>query len=88
MRLTIRDQPWQLKFQTDVPEYDGSKDLEGLCDHRDQTIYVRKDMRGKMRLEVLTHEILHAINPNMAEKKVSYTAWELAQCLWKLGYRV
>lgn len=44
-------------------------------------------MRDKTTLEILIHEILHAANWDLDEHAIQETAEDLANILWKLGYR-
>jgi hypothetical protein len=44
-------------------------------------------LRGKARLETILHEALHAQWPEDSEETISRHGKELAQLLWKCGYR-
>lgn len=50
-------------------------------------IRVRESLRGKSKLEIILHEALHAQWPEDSEDTVSRHGKELAELLWKLGYR-
>lgn len=44
-------------------------------------------MRGRKKLEVLVHELLHALNPTQSEEHVEQQGKDIARVLWSLGYR-
>jgi Zn-dependent peptidase ImmA (M78 family) len=44
-------------------------------------------MRGRKKLEVLVHELLHALNPTQSEEHVEQQGKDIAKVLWALGYR-
>ncbi len=44
-------------------------------------------MRGRKRLEVIVHELLHALNPTQSEEHVEQQGKDIARVLWTLGYR-
>ena len=87
MRIAIGKKQWTVRHVTDVPPCDKDVDLEGLCVYTDRTIYVRKDIKGRMRMEVEIHELMHAIDQNLQHNRLAGISWELARALWKMGYR-
>ena len=44
-------------------------------------------MRGRKKLEVLVHELLHALNPTQSEEHVEQQGKDIARVLWSLQYR-
>lgn len=44
-------------------------------------------MRGRAKLETVLHEALHAQWPEDSEEKIARSGKELADLLWKIGYR-
>ena len=50
-------------------------------------IQLDERLRGKKHLEILIHECLHHINPDLSEDAVVRDAVTLANTLWHEGYR-
>jgi hypothetical protein len=50
-------------------------------------IRIRQVLRGRARLETVIHEALHAQTWSRSEDDVRRSARELADLLWRLGYR-
>jgi hypothetical protein len=44
-------------------------------------------MRGRHRLTILLHELLHAIFPQASEEVIEQAGKDLAKVLWALNYR-
>jgi len=44
-------------------------------------------LTGKLRLEVVCHEIIHHIAPDWSEAKVLHAGRIMGHALWKQGYR-
>ena len=42
---------------------------------------------SKNYLDTLIHELLHVYNPDWSETKISKTATEMTQIIWKKNYR-
>ena len=69
----------------------GQGDWDGDCDsptsHK-KRIRVRKDIKSKRRLlEVLVHEVIHALNWDKDEQAVVEESAAVAATLWKAGFR-
>lgn len=47
----------------------------------------RSYKRGRSGLELLIHELLHALNPQLSEEAVTEQACDIARVLWALGWR-
>jgi len=60
----------------------------GWCYHLEKKILIDSRLSGVKRLEVELHEFLHASNPNHSEEAVTMQAADLAEILWKIGYRI
>ena len=50
-------------------------------------IVLHDGMRGRHRLTVLIHELLHAIFPQASEEVVEQAGKDVAKVLWAHGYR-
>lgn len=56
-------------------------------DSTDIDIWIYHKLRGRAKLDVLIHELLHAEHPTMSEADVTRTATNIMQVLWGEGYR-
>ena len=61
--------------------------IYGLCSPAQRLIDIAWDLRKRKRLEIVIHELIHAISPGRSEAKVGVEAKELARALWRYGYR-
>lgn len=61
--------------------------LDGAAHHDVKIIEIGAHCRGKRELETIVHELLHATDPSNSECKVKRDAKDIAQVLWKWGYR-
>jgi len=64
--------------------------LHGMCDSptkRDPAIYLFANLNKKSGLETCIHEALHAEDWSASERKIERTSAEIADFLWKLGFR-
>jgi hypothetical protein len=62
----------------------------GLCDHPSSAvreIWIKSNQTGKVMLDTLIHELIHASFPDLKEEAVLETASDIATVLWDLGYR-
>lgn len=50
-------------------------------------IYIAANLQPKEHLRVALHEAMHAENPEMSEQMVESQSSEMANFLWRLGYR-
>jgi hypothetical protein len=60
------------------------------CSHpqdKNKEIRVRRVIAGKERLETILHEARHAIYPDEGESSVDCHGKDLANLLWRCGYR-
>jgi hypothetical protein len=60
-------------------------EILGLCE--DKKISVSPRLTGKIQLEVFIHELLHAEHEDWSEAEVDRRAANIAEYLWKAGYR-
>jgi len=51
------------------------------------TIWLDKRLRGKRRLEITLHELVHLLYPEESEENVDAAGKLLSRVLWKEGYR-
>lgn len=63
------------------------KNLYGRCCYDDKAIEIHTGTRGKALLDTLVHELMHAQAPDLAEEAITRRATEIANALWKLGWR-
>lgn len=53
----------------------------GWCDYSLKKIMVDARQPLVLKLEVLVHEVLHAIHPDLSEEAVAYTGTKLAEAV-------
>lgn len=82
MRFRIGGRYWDFRFYRCR-----AKNEQGWCDQDRKQILVDQKARGKRRLEICIHEMLHAADWHKSEEWVQDTGHELANALWRLGYR-
>ena len=83
MKAKIRGKVWTIKRSRLVS-------ARGLCDHPEEpgrTIRVASSLKDCEELEVMLHEMLHAALWDLDECVVETVADDIAQALWRLGYR-
>lgn len=59
----------------------------GECIKSEGKIWIHKYLPQRSRLNTLIHEILHCLEPEWSESKVSKRAGQICKVLWKQGYR-
>jgi hypothetical protein len=77
MKLTINNHRWTIQDSA----------IYGLCTPAQRLIDIAWDLRKRKRLEIVIHELIHAISPGRSEAKVAAEARELSRALWRYGYR-
>ncbi len=87
LRIKIGKRNWVVWF---VRGREIPNDRYGDCGFAGSTptIRVRNALRGRIALNILLHESLHASRPDLSEEAVLETANDLARVLWKRGYRL
>lgn len=70
--------------------------IEGYCSFPDRldpdgeeefSIVIDERSKGRVLLEAIIHEFIHAENPTLPEEVVRRTAYFISVVLWDLGYR-
>jgi hypothetical protein len=82
MKIRLRNRKWRIK----VGRLD--KNTLGECHHDKRKIIISPKAKGRLTLDTLIHESLHACFPDMGEGAVDEVARDIAEVLWKVGYRV
>lgn len=92
--VSVRGKGWRVEYVDDVLEEarnhgldPGPQELDGLTIFRERLILVNDDLGGVDRLEIAVHELLHAFDHSLSERRVRILGRTLAECLWALGYR-
>jgi len=79
----LRRKVWELIY---VPKLSSL----GLCDapdRRSKKIKIQKSLKGRLKLEIIIHESLHACAWDLDEEAVTETAKDISRLLWREGYR-
>lgn len=86
-KISIRGVEYRVVLTDDLEE-----DVYGFCDDPkwdgDRVIAIHRRLRGKRRVEIIVHELLHALFWHLSEGVVEEAARDIAEVLWKFGYRV
>lgn len=82
-KVTIRGTPWVVKWPDQIR--DGT--CYGLCDSDSHVINYEHCLRGRKLLTIGIHEMLHAEFPRANEKTVTQAAEDIADALWRMGFR-
>lgn len=51
------------------------------------TIEIDPRLKGRKKMEILIHEAIHLLNPEMSETKVLEQGRKIANLLWKQNFR-
>lgn len=65
----------------------GKEKALGLAHGHDNIIEIDNRLRGKKKLEIIMHEVMHIHNPEWSESKVIKHSRALCNILWQQGYR-
>ena len=65
----------------------GRDGVWGYAHGDDNSIELDTRLKGKKHLEILLHESLHILHPQMTEDEVEIKSIALTGVLWKEGYR-
>jgi len=79
--VKLGDEPWTIFYTKH------KKGQWGLCNHKQKVIEISRRAKGKIELDTLIHEMMHATCPFLDEFQVDYSATDIAAVLWKMGYR-
>jgi len=63
------------------------EDLLGMTSKGENFIWVVGSVFGKEELDTWIHETVHTALPNASEEQVVRIANDIAEVLWKVGYR-
>jgi hypothetical protein len=83
-RITIAGKYWTLT-SADIPGFDGL--AENSPNVKNKHIWINRNTKGKDLLDTVIHEVVHCFEPRWDEHTVLQFGSELAEILWKLGYR-
>lgn len=50
-------------------------------------ILIHDGLRGRHRLTIIVHELIHALFPTASEEHVEQVGKDVSKVLWALGYR-
>ena len=81
MEVRINRRRWKI-IESELP--DG---VLGMCVFSAPSVILRPKLRPQNRLGTLTHELLHAVHPDMSETEVARTEKIIAGVLWRDGWR-
>lgn len=82
--VLINGRTWKVNWE-DIDEED---EALGLCYQTEHEIDIDTGLKNKRLLETIIHEILHPELPRTGEEKIDSIASDLANALWRIGYRV
>ena len=91
MLIKINGKRYKLVVVPRIWNADIRAEADGECDAptlRGKQIRIRDGIQDVRLLDVLIHEFLHAAFWHLSEESVEQTASELANFLWRLGYRL
>lgn len=66
----------------------GRQKALGLAYKNERVVYLDPRLKGFQVLDTAIHEILHCQQPDLSEETVNDNATEMADLLWKLGFRL
>lgn len=84
MRIHVLGKRYDLRFVSRL------KGKLGDCDHsetKDKRIRILKSLRGRDKMDVIIHELLHAANWHLTEEFVNQFAEDCAKVLDQLGFK-
>lgn len=90
MRILLLGKRWDLQFLPLGRFRAGGKRVAGLCDSPTKPkkqILIDSRLQDRELLEVLLHEMLHAVDWQQSEESITAQAHDISVVLWKLGYR-
>ena len=81
----LNGKPFAIRLVSQEQIADDETDL-GECDHSKCVIKINKDQEGRLLMETLIHECLHAIMEYLREDTVSQAGREIADVLTQFGF--
>ena len=79
INITINNQKWKLLLK---PLHET---LHGECDPDNKVIYINSLLPPNQRLEIMIHELLHAVYPFLEEETIDNAAIDISKALRKCG---
>jgi hypothetical protein len=83
MRLRLGGKYWTLRFCA-LRKHKGECDAPSV---KNKQIRIKTNLSEREELEVLIHELLHAVEWMKDEEWVERSGVEISAALWKLGWR-
>ena len=65
----------------------GRQQAWGMADASVNTIWLDPRLRGRRRLTITIHELMHLLYPNETEENVTHAGELLARVLWRENWR-
>jgi hypothetical protein len=90
MRVTLLGKRWNLRFLPLGRFRHENEQVLGLCDPPTKPrkeILIDSRLKDLEQLEILLHEMLHAVDWHQSEEIIASQAHDISAVLWKLGYR-
>jgi hypothetical protein len=90
MRVTLLGKRWLLRFLPLGRLRSNNERIIGLCDaptNPKKEILIDNRLVDRELLEVLLHEMMHAVDWQKSEEFITWQARDISTVLWKLGYR-
>lgn len=72
----LNGKPWTIRFSKRM-----RGKAMGWCDYKQRKILVDDRLTLKVKLDVLIHEVVHAIHSQLSEESVTYTGSKLAEVI-------
>ena len=86
MHITLMGRRWRvIENSTELP-----RNWDGSCDppkKKNKTIHIRGKLSEERYLEVLLHEMMHAIDEHRDEAAITEAARDMARALIRCGFR-
>jgi hypothetical protein len=82
MKLTIKGKRWNVTDLRGV-----GRDALGTCNHQKRILHIPIHGDSRHDLDVIIHELLHALFPYLTEDEVNKSATIAARLLWRLNWR-
>jgi hypothetical protein len=77
MNLRINNENWTIQDSA----------IYGLCEPSQCLISIDPHLAPRHRMEILIHEVLHALDNDLTEDAVTEQSQTIAAALWRDGYR-
>ena len=65
----------------------GKEKVYGWANSENNSIEIDERLKGKKQLEIILHEALHLLHPELEEEGIVRTSVVLTNLLWKQEYR-